>query len=225
MKVHVRRSESAAPAAFAVPFEGPVLVLDLLHWIQANGDPSLAYGYSCRSARCGTCSVVVNGRPVLACQHLIKDGSRRVSIEPLNGFAIIRDLLVEMQPFQAHWRKVKPFAGAAAAEHPAIIPPQAPERRVIDATRGCIRCGICYSSCGMSGSNRSFLGPAALQHAVALIADSRDRLRQARLRSVLSHAGVDGCHHQGSCARVCPRGLDPAAAITRLRRWRLSSAP
>jgi len=226
LKVHIRRSESAAPTLFFVPFEPPILVLDLLHWIQGNGDATLAYSYSCRSARCGTCSVLVNRRPVLACQELIKDCNGEVNIEPLKGLPIIRDLVVDMQPFLSHWRKVKPFLGSDTTEQDdlALIPRQSPERRVIDAARGCIKCGICHSSCGMSGNGRSFLGPAALNHAVALIADSRDRAAKTRLSSVLSDGGVDGCHYHGSCGRVCPRSLDPAAAITRLRRWRLSSS-
>jgi succinate dehydrogenase/fumarate reductase iron-sulfur protein len=227
LKVHICRSEGAAPNLFFIPFERPILVLDLLHWIQGNGDATLAFSYSCRSARCGTCSVLVNRRPVLACQELINDCHSEVNIEPLKGLPIIRDLIVDMQPFLSHWRKVKPFLGSDTTEQddPALIPWQSPERRVINAARGCIKCGICHSSCGMSGNDRSFLGPAALNHAVALIADSRDRAAKARLSSVLSDGGVDGCHYHGSCSRVCPRSLDPAAAITRLRRWRLSSSP
>ncbi len=227
LKVQIRRNEGAAPNLFFVPFEQPILVLDVLHWIQANRDATLAYSYSCRSGRCGTCSVLVNKRPVLACQELIKSCNAEVNIDPLKGLPIIRDLIVDMQPFLSYWRKVKPFMGSDTAEQdePALIPGQSPERRVIDAARGCIKCGICHSSCGMSGNDRSFLGPAALNHAVALIADSRDRAAKARLSRVLSDDGIDGCHYHGSCGRVCPRGLDPAAAITRLRRWRLSRGP
>ncbi len=226
LKVHIRRSKGATPNLFFVPFERPILVLDILHWIQRNGDATLAYSYSCRSARCGTCSVLVNRRPVLACQELIKTCNDAVTIEPLKGLPVIRDLIVDMQPFLSHWRKVKPFLGSDTTDQdPVLIPGQSPERRVIDAARGCIKCGICHSSCGMSGNDRSFLGPAALNHAVALIADSRDRAAKARLNSVLSEDGIDGCHYHGSCARLCPRSLDPAAAIMRLRRWRLSRNP
>lgn len=105
LKVHIRRSESAAPDLFFVPFNRPILVLDLLHWIRENADATLAYGYSCRIARCGTCAVLLNRRPVLACQELVRHCQSKVSIEPLKGMPIIRDLIVDMQPFVSRWRR------------------------------------------------------------------------------------------------------------------------
>ncbi len=227
LKVRIRRSEIAAPDLFFAPFDRPVLVLDLLHWIRENADATLAYSYSCRIARCGTCAVSLNGRPVLACQELVRDCQSKVSIEPLKGMPIIRDLIVDMQPFVSRWRKVRPFLGSEIYEQDTLILASRPSpgRHIVDASRGCIKCGICYASCGMSGDDRSFLGPAALQHAATLIADSRDRAAKTRLSRVLSDDGVDSCHYHGSCGRVCPRNLDPAAAIAQLRRWRLSGNP
>lgn len=213
--------------AFDVPFSGPMLVLDLLHWIQENRDAKLAFRYSCRTARCGTCTVVVNGQPVLACQERVENTKRSLRIEPLAGFPRIRDLVVDTSVFRDRWESVLPFISADHSDQQkkALKPVNRRDDVEIDHARGCIKCGACYSACGMSGEQRPFIGPAALNLAMILVADSRDGKGKERLGTMSGSVGVDACHYQGSCTRVCPRGLDPAAAINRLRRWRLKGAP
>lgn len=222
VRVRVSRSDPDARREFEVPSPGPLTVLDLLHIIQRDLDPSFSFRYSCRVSRCGTCTVQVNKRPVLACQTRVGENWQSVLIEPLSGLPVVKDLIVDMAPFLEQWKQVTPYlVPKDASVQPASIAVDAPERKIIDPARSCISCGACYSGCGMTGAEREFLGPAALIRAMTLIADSRDASEAQRLQKVSKRGGVDGCHYQGVCTDVCPQGLDPAGAIRQLRRWRL----
>ncbi len=106
---------------------------------------------------------------------------------------------------------------------PAVIPPDSQERQNIDPSLDCIGCGACFSSCGIAGLHRDFIGPAALNRALVLIDDSRDSAGEARLDAVGGDdSGVDRCHYIYGCSAACPKGLDPARAIRRIRKRRLS---
>jgi succinate dehydrogenase / fumarate reductase iron-sulfur subunit/fumarate reductase iron-sulfur subunit len=108
-----------------------------------------------------------------------------------------------------------PDAGQAA------VLPTAVERRAIDPNLDCISCGACFAACGMASDGVPFLGPAALNRALVLAVDSRDGAEAARVAAVAGDAGIDGCHGIGACTLVCPKGLDPAGSIRRLRRMRI----
>jgi succinate dehydrogenase / fumarate reductase iron-sulfur subunit/fumarate reductase iron-sulfur subunit len=222
IEVTVARSDPGAPATFRVERTGPMVVLDLLVAIQQQHDPSLGSRYSCRIAACGTCTVRLDGRPVLACQSIVEPGWRSVRIEPLGGLPVIRDLVVDLAPFQERWSRVAPsFAAAAPDAGEAPVAPGSPERRRIDPNLDCIACGACFAACGMASADAPFLGPAALNRAMVLAADSRDGSAGLRIAAAAGDAGVDGCHGIGACTVVCPKGLDPAGSIRRLRRWRV----
>ncbi len=223
IRVTVARSDPAAARSFELARRDPTVVLDLLLAIQRERDASLAFRYSCRVATCGTCTVRVDGLPVLACQAIVADGASAIRIEPLAGLPVVRDLVVDQAPFFERWERIEAFAPAIAASHvPAVVPPASDERRAIDPTLDCISCGACFSACGVAGDGRRFLGPAALNRAMTLVADSRDGTPSAHAEVAFGPGGIDDCHSIGACTAVCPKGLDPAGAIRRLRRWRVA---
>lgn len=222
LRVTVGRSDAAARAAFDVARFEPMMVLDALVAIQREQDPALGFRYSCRVGMCGTCTVRLDGRPVLACQTRIEPTRQEIRLDPLAGLPVVRDLIVDMTPFFEEWARVKPYlVPRPEIAEPARIEPEAAERRIIDPALDCITCGACYAGCGIAGYRRDFLGPAALNRAMVLIADSRDAERSERLHSVTGSDGAWRCRYIHSCTAVCPKGLDPAGAIRRLRRWRL----
>lgn len=196
-------------------------VLDALLAIQRDHDPAIGFRFSCRVAMCGTCTLRLDGRSVLACQTRIDLGGDEISLAPVAGLPVIRDLLVDTRPFWSEWARITPYlVPHESATEPARVPAGAPERQTIDPALDCIGCGACWSSCGIAAAGRDFLGPAALNRAMVLIADSRDAIREQRLASVAASDGVDRCHYIYGCSAVCPKGLDPAGAIRKLRAWR-----
>ena len=187
-------------------------ILDLLLAIQRGEDQTLAFRYSCRVAMCGTCTVRVNGRAVLACEAEVPAGAKTVHIEPLAGLPVLRDLVVDTAPFFAQWAAVTPyFVPRDRSAGSARIRPDSPERELIDPRLDCITCGACFSSCGIAAAGRDFLGPAALNRALVLVADSRDGATSARLARVGAADGTGRCHYMYGCSADCPKGLDPQA--------------
>ena len=222
VQVVVRRSDPVRLVTYEVPRIQPMKVLDLLLAIQRGKDATLAFRYSCRVAMCGTCTVRVNGRAVLACETEVPPGETAVRIEPLAGLPVLRDLVTDTAPFFAQWAAITPyFVPRDASAGPARIRPDSEERRLIDPRLDCITCGACFSSCGIAAAGRDFLGPAALNRALVLVADSRDGAAARRLARVSGADGTERCHYMYGCSADCPKGLDPAGAIRRLRRGRL----
>ncbi len=202
LRVRVSRSDAVARRDFALARRGLRVVLDVLAAVERL-DPSLAYRYSCRSGLCGTCTVVIDGRAGLACQTALDPGARRITIAPLGGFPVIRDLIVDPKPFAERWLAAGPIA----------------ERPADDAAEhlDCISCGACTAACDAGSAEGSFLGPAALTRAFVVLANSRPRGGDAGAGPDAS-VGPDGCHGIGACTLACPKGLDPSLAIRRLRR-------
>lgn len=194
-------------------------VLDALVEIQRRRDPTLAFRYACRVGMCGSCGMVVNGRERWACRTRLGTlGAGPVVVRPLYHFPLLRDLVVDMAPFNVRLRSV----GAAfrPASTPAASPAIAgdgPERREIDAAIECIGCGLCVSACTMVAHNPRFPGPAALNRAFTLQRDSRDGGSADRWSVLLGDDALARCHGQGTCTEVCPMGLSPTASIIRLR--------
>lgn len=222
IEVTVERSDPEAPRTFAVERSRARVVLDLLVAIQEHHDPSLGFRYSCRIAACGTCTVRVDGRPVLACQALVDPARRSIRIAPLGGLPVVRDLVVDLTPFHERWARIGPsFLPAGPEAGGAALPRDTAEREAIDPNLDCITCGACFAACGLASAGSAFVGPAALNRAMVLAADSRDAGTALRIAAAAGDEGVDGCHGIGACTIVCPKGLDPAGSIRRLRRWRV----
>jgi succinate dehydrogenase/fumarate reductase iron-sulfur protein len=224
--VTVARSDADAPRTFDVRRHRPMMVLDLLLAIQREHDPSIGFRFSCRVAMCGTCTLRLDGTTVLACQTQVPVDRDQVRLEPMAGLPVVRDLVVDTSAFWEQWARVTPYlVPVDGLDVPPLTRPDSPERRLIDPSLDCITCGACYSSCGIAEARRDFLGPAALTRAMVLIADGRDAAAEQRLEAVSAAGGVDRCHYIYGCTAACPKGLDPAGAIRRLRRWRRQGAP
>lgn len=226
VRVRVHRSDPDAPREFKVARIEPMSVLDALLAVQRDHDATLGFRFSCRVAMCGTCTVRVDGRSVLACQARVEPEAEAIRIDPVAGLPVIRDLLVDTRPFWDEWARVTPYlVPREGLDEPAVVRPDSAEREIIDPSLDCIGCGACWSSCGVADHRRDFLGPAALNRAMVLIADSRDAAAEERLEAVAAADGVDRCHYVYGCTAACPKGLDPAHAIRRLRTWRLRARP
>ncbi len=195
-------------------------VLDALVEVQRTQDATLAFRYACRVGMCGSCAMVVNGRERWACRtRLAALGAGPVSVRPLYHFPLLRDLVVDMAPFDQRMARVgaalTPREGAAAY---AVVSSVSRERRWIDGAIECIGCGMCVSACTMVAHDARFAGPAALNRAFTLELDSRDAAGAQRRAQLLGEDALLRCHGQGNCTDVCPMGLSPIDSILRLRR-------
>jgi succinate dehydrogenase/fumarate reductase iron-sulfur protein len=200
-------------------------VLDGLIEIQRIQDPTLAFRYACRVGMCGSCAMVVNGRERWSCRTLLSSiQGATVTIRPLYHFPLIRDLVVDMAPFVEKMLAVQAaFVPKEAAREAAAIGGDSPERRAIDVTIECIGCGACLSACTMVAHDARFPGPAAMNRAFTLMADSRDGGQGQRWIPLLSEDALFRCHGQANCTEICPMELAPTDSILRLRRRALIS--
>jgi len=205
--------------AYEVQAVADTTVLDALVAVQREQDPTLALRYACRVGMCGSCAMVVNGRERWACRTRLSDlPAGDVTVRPLYHFPLLRDLVVDMTPFNAKLRSVDAaFRPAPAAEPYAEISRDSSERRDIDPAIECIGCGMCVSACTLVAHNPRFPGPAALNRAFTLQRDRRDDGAEARWSVLLSDDALARCHGQGNCTEVCPQGLAPTTSIIRLR--------
>uniref|UniRef100_A0A7C4WBT7 succinate dehydrogenase n=1 Tax=Geoglobus ahangari TaxID=113653 RepID=A0A7C4WBT7_9EURY len=198
-------------------------VLEALLWVKENVDPSLSFRYSCRMAMCGSCAMLINGKPRLACKTII--GNLKTSVielRPLPKFNVVRDLVVEMSDFFENHRSVKPYLireDVEEQENPTNFYLQTPEElQKYVRFAYCIMCGLCSASCPIFKSGGKYLGPQAIAQAYRYILDSRDEGLDARREILNSEEGVWHCHFAGECSEACPKGVEPAEAIQRLRR-------
>jgi fumarate reductase iron-sulfur subunit len=202
-------------------------VLDVVTEIQREQDPTLAYRFACRVGMCGSCAMVVNGRPRWTCRTRISevvDSDGKLRLEPLRNFTVVKDLAVDMVQFFDKWRDARGYfeAGSEPDKEFAVVPPASPQRREADAGIECIGCGICYSACDVVAWDKSYLGPAALNRAWTLVNDVRDRDQTARLDAVSGSSGCHACHTHMSCTAFCPKGIAPTYSIAGLKRLMLS---
>ncbi|MFA0730745.1 MAG: hypothetical protein LKKZDAJK_000639 [Candidatus Fervidibacter sp.] len=209
---------------FRVDAEPNDRVLDLLHIIRDEHDGTLAFRRSCGHGICGSDAMVINGKNRLACKTLVKDLRQPITIEPLRGFRVIKDLVVDMEPFFAKYRRVMPYL---INDEP---PPQkeryqSPEERErFDDTTKCILCACCTTGCPVFWVNGEFLGPAAFVAAHRFVFDSRDRAAAERLQILAEYGGVFNCHMAFNCVDACPRGINVTKAILELRQAILSGS-
>jgi fumarate reductase iron-sulfur subunit len=201
---------------YEVPFREEWVVLDALNYIKDHLDGTLSYRWSCRMGICGSCGMMVNGDPKLTCSVFLRDYHPQVMrVEPLRGFPVIRDLVIDLDDFMHKMTEVKTWM--IPKEQRSIeqgeyrqSPAELARYRQFSA---CINCTLCYAACPVYGRHSEFLGPAAIALAQRYNMDSRDGGYEQRAETLFSDQGVWMCTFVGDCSRVCPKNVDPAAAI------------
>jgi len=205
---------------FTIDAEPTDKILDCLNKIRAEQDSTLAFRASCAHGICGSDAMVINGRIALACQKLVKDfktGNNFV-IEPLPLFRVLKDLVVDMNPFFEMHRSVKPYL-MNPEEPPEKERLQDPEKqKVIDPALRCILCASCTAACPISRANRDYVGPAALLRAFRYIFDDRDADTAARLAALNTDNGAWGCKTMWWCSEVCPKGIPVTRCIGQIKK-------
>jgi len=202
--------------SYTVPYHEDWVVLDALNHIKDHLDGTLTYRWSCHMAVCGSCGMMINGEPKLSCHAFLRDYRNGVvRIEPLDHFPIERDLVIVMDSFMEKLSSVKPYmiverekplSEGEYLQTPALL-------NVYKQYTQCINCLLCYAACPQSALNPDFIGPAALALAHRYNLDSRDGGKDQRADVVASDEGIWECTFVGACSEVCPKHVDPAAAI------------
>ena len=203
---------------FEVEAEPTDRVLDALHTAKWTVDGTLTFRRSCAHGVCGSDAMVINGANGLACVQLIQDVGTSISLEPIRGLPVIKDLVVDMEPFFAQYRSVLPYL--INSDEPGYKERlQAPEdRERFDDTTKCILCACCTTSCPVYWGNSDYVGPAAIVNAHRFIFDSRDQGAEQRLDILNQRSGVWRCRTVFNCSECCPRGIKVTEAIEEVKR-------
>ena len=207
---------------FDVEAEPNERLLDCLNKIRWEQDPSLSYRWSCSHGICGSDGMNIDGTPSLACQKLVKDlDKREITVEPLSFFPIVKDLIVDMDPFFERMKQVHP-------ENWKINPVQvskeiqmSPEEHdEIKEAIKCIMCGCCTAACPVNlEEDPEYIGPAAVLRSQRYIMDSRREDVKERIAQINTPQGVWGCKVYGECTRVCPKGIKVTKKIVDLKKF------
>ena len=214
----------AAPTTQTYTVELPdgrdLMVLDVLHLIKEE-DPSLAFRRSCREGVCGSDGMNMNGANGLACVTPLSDvvNKGKLSLRPLPGLPVVRDLVIDMSMFYRQYERMKPYLinDQAPPEQERLQSPQ--EREKLDGLYECILCACCSTSCPSFWWNPDkFAGPAALLQAFRFVSDSRDTASVERLTEMSDAYSLMRCHSIMNCVKACPKKLNPTKAISEMRR-------
>ncbi len=207
-----------------VPANKDLMVLDVLH-LAKEQEPSLSFRRSCREGVCGSDGMNINGKNGLACVTPVSEALKKdkLTLRPMPGLPVIRDLIVDMKQFFDQLEKVQPYL-ITKEDAPEKERTQSPEEREeLDGLYECILCGCCTTSCPSFWWNPDkFLGPAALLQSWRFIADSRDDATDERLDALEDAFSLYRCHGIMNCVSVCPKGLNPTEAISNIRSKLLS---
>jgi succinate dehydrogenase / fumarate reductase iron-sulfur subunit len=226
---------------FEVPDRPGLTTLDALFYIQDHLDPSLAFRYSCRGAICGSCGVTIDKEPELACRTQVSaiktkkkptnlpelvfgDASdwnqeEEILVEPLPNMPVIRDLVVDMEPFWKFYRGVRPYFTREWNDVAPESTQSTEDARSVEHLIYCILCGICWT-CPVSAKNPNYAGPAALARAHRFMMDTRldDGTRNEILSAVSESDAVPACEKYFVCNHVCPKGVQPGSSIQEIRK-------
>jgi succinate dehydrogenase / fumarate reductase iron-sulfur subunit len=206
---------------YSVEVREGMTVLEALIEIVEHQDATLSFRYSCRSAVCGSCAMTINGYIGLACQTQIKNlGARKIRIDPLPYMKVLKDLVVDMDPFYQKYERVKPYLirkEQPPLEHEFIQ--MLDERHTLgeDNVLMCILCACCYGACPMDWLGDHYLGPAAIAKAQRFIQDSRDQGTDDRLPVLDGEDGVWRCHTVFNCVEACPKDIQLTRSIGKVK--------
>jgi succinate dehydrogenase / fumarate reductase iron-sulfur subunit len=196
-------------------------ILELLHRVKWEQDGTLTLRRSCAQGICGSDAMRINGRNRLACKVLLREFGEnpKVQVEPILGLKVIKDLIVDFEPFWAHYRSVLPYM---VNDSPPPVDEQGhlrerrqtiAERERFDDTTKCILCACCTTSCPSFWASGEYVGPAAIVQAHRFIFDSRDQASEKRLDVLADPAGVWRCRTIYNCTPACPRDIEVTRAI------------
>jgi fumarate reductase iron-sulfur subunit len=201
---------------YPIEYTDDMSVLQGLQQVKDFVDGSLTFRWSCRMAICGSCGMMIEGKPSLGCRTFLRDlAPGPVRVGPLEHFPIERDLVVDISDFIDKLERIRPWIEPREARRVAdgenLQTPAELER--YEQFSHCINCLLCYSACPQYGLDSTFLGPAATALLHRYNSDSRDAGQAARRELVNSEEGVWACTAVGYCSEVCPKGVDPANAV------------
>lgn len=194
-------------------------VLDLMEYVKSYHDPTLSFRRSCAHGVCGSDAMRINGRNLLACKALVQDVGTEITVEPILGLRVIKDFIVDMEPFFESYRSISPF----------LINDDIPEdgkeryqsiedRERFDDTTKCILCAACTTSCPSFWSDGQYVGPATIVNAHRFIFDSRDNGAEGRLETLSTEMGVWRCRTAFNCTEACPREIHVTQAIAEVKK-------
>ena len=208
-----------------IPQGKDLMVLDVLHLVKEHKIPSLAFRRSCREGVCGSDGMNINGANALACVTPLSRVVRKnkLVLRPLPGLPVVRDLVVDMEPFYKQYEKVKPYLiNDEPTEGMERLQSQQ-DRAKLDGLYECILCACCSTACPSFWWNPAkFIGPAGLLQAYRFLADSRDKATQQRLKELEDPYSVFRCRSIMNCVDVCPKELNPTKAIGKIRKMLLN---
>ncbi len=194
-------------------------ILAVLNRIRDEIDGTLSFRSSCRSAVCGSCAMVMNGRIDLACRtQAASFGTDTIILEPLPNMEIIKDLVVDMTPFWTMYEKIRPWLDRSGQDPEKELKQSEEDRAKIDQFVNCILCACCYGACPVISRDPEYLGPAALAKLERFVLDSRDERPDSALDEIDSEHGVWGCDTVLKCIEACPKDVRPTDAIIDLRK-------
>ena len=207
---------------FEVPFLEDWVILDAINYIKDEIDGTLSYRWSCQMGVCGSCGMMINGVPKLSCAVFLKDYyPDKIRVEPLTGFPVERDLIFQMDDFMTKLTEIQPYIIRNKGEEKPLDEGeylQTPaELERFKPYSMCINCMLCYAACPVYALDSTFIGPAAIALGQRYNMDSRDHGRNARQELIASNEGIWECTFVGECSAVCPKDVDPAAAIQRAK--------
>ncbi len=204
--------------SYGVEVEPTDRVLDALNEVKGNHDGTLAYRRSCAHGICGSDAMRINGKNRLACKTLVGQMGEKIVIEPMLGFKVEKDLIVDMKPFMAKYESVKPYFinEEPAPERERLQSPQQRER--FDEATKCILCGACTTSCPSFWADPKYVGPAAIVQGHRFIFDSRDQGAEQRLEILGEKEGVWRCRTIFNCVDACPRDIPVTKLIGEVKR-------
>ncbi len=213
---------------FTIPLKHGMTVLDGLIYIKENVDNTLSFRSSCRMGICGSCGMLINSFPMLAChtpiQGLNKD---TITVKSLPNFPIISDLVPDLTPLFEKHKSIKPYIiqDREEVENPTgeFLQEQSQLEEFVQFAY-CVKCGLCIAACPTMATDKHFLGPQSLAQAYRYSADCRDCGAQERFRQTDNPHGVWLCHLAGACSEACPKGVDPALAIQLLKKGIISDS-
>ena len=217
------RGDEPRMVTYRVPFTKGLTVLDALLWVKENVDNGLAFRYSCRMGICGSCGMLINGKPMLGCETQIAElGTDEIEVAPLTNYPVIRDVATDFTDFFSHHNRVKPYLirkenGEGKPIEKELLQTEEQKLDYYQFTM-CIMCGLCDAACPIVAMDREFLGPQALAQAYRFAIDSRDQGWPARKEVVDSPHGCFRCELAGSCSAVCPKGVDPGMGAQLMKR-------